>query len=97
MLLSGRVTVLTYRLENVWCDDPPTLSAESFLFALVFLNRMSVGGAGRVISEMGRPGVSQDKFTFPPFKEKTLSMQTHCWILVVAVLFVCFGTFQHPS
>ena len=40
-------------LYRIMCDDPPTLSAEFFLFALVFLNRKSVGGAGRVVREMG--------------------------------------------
>ena len=35
------------------CDDPPTLSAVFFLFALVFLIRMLAGGAGRVVSNMG--------------------------------------------
>ena len=58
----------------------PLLSAEFFLFALVFLNRMSVGGAGRVVSKMGHLGsvVSRDKYTSSSFIEDTLSMQTHC-------------------
>ena len=33
--------------------DPPSLSAILFLFALVFLIRMQVGLAGRVVSNMG--------------------------------------------
>jgi hypothetical protein len=79
----------------VWCDDPPTLSDELFVLALVFLNRMSVGRARRVVSKIRHtwaqvcPG---DKYTFP---------HRHCcfWLsqFGASLCLVYFGTSQHPS
>lgn len=58
----------------MWSPSGFSHSDKLFLSALVFPNRMSVGGAGRIVCEMGHtlaqvcPG---DKY-FPPYFEETL-------------------------
>jgi hypothetical protein len=100
----------------LWCDAPPTLSALFFLFVLVFLIRMSVGGAGSVVSQIAgintplphsyqnisgrswerRQPNGWDKYTSSPFIEETLSIQTHCLILVVSFLWFGLASFNTP-
>ena len=93
----------SYKVDlKILCEDPPTLSAEFFLFALVFLNRMLVGGAGRVVSEMGHTWAQVcPRINAPlPHSLRRLSMQTQTYFgcgIFVAIWFVCVGTFQHPS
>ena len=99
---------MTQRSENVLktalgkcfrCDDPPTLSVEFFLFALVFLNRMSVGGAGRAVREMGHTWARVCPRINAPLPH-SLGDSLHADTLTDfwhfnGVLFVCGGTFQH--
>lgn len=84
-----------------WCGPWGGFShtLTNYFSALVFPNRMFVGGAGRVVCEMGHtlaqmcPG---NKY-FPPYFEETLRADMLFLLGHFGTLLIYFGTSQHPS
>ena len=76
-----------YTFIWVFCDDPPTLSPEFFLFALVFFSGQSWESRQQNGTHLGL-GVFRDKYTFSSFIEETPCRHTvgfWLWQLALAL------------